>query len=1259
MPGAAGTEFHGTTRFEVIRRLGAGGMGVVYEALDRERDCRVALKTVRDLGGEDLLRLKNEFRALQDLSHPNLVSLGELLEDGGRWFFTMELIDGTSFLHYVRRDSGAEAPGSAPTASGTSDKTTDVVSPSAATWQPSPARQLWEAGVTGGLRFDEAKLRSAFGQLAQALAAVHAAGMVHRDIKPSNVLVTRAGRVVLLDFGLVTGAVPSDQSTANHAVGTVAYMAPEQAASQRVGPAADWYGAGVLLYEALTGQVPFAGAPLEVMLKKQQHDPPRPSTICDGVPDDLDTLAVALLHFDPRMRPTSAEVLARLGAPAAEVRESLSSGGFTQSPPFVGRAAELAALHEAFSASRQGQAVAVVVEGESGVGKSALVRRFTEQLEDRGVVVLAGRCYEREAVPYKAVDGVVDALSRYMARLADDDATALLPRSAALLAAVFPVLRRVKAIAKAPRTWGAAKLDPQELRSRLFAGMRELFGRLADRQSLVIVVDDLQWGDADSLALLGEVLRPPEAPTFMLVTAMRLGAAATLPEIERYLPPGARRVSLGPLPQADASALAAKLLERIAPAAKTTADVVAAEAQGHPLFIDELVRHAALHGGSVDAIPRLDEALGLRVASLEAAPRRVLELAAVAGRPLPNDVVRRAAALEPEPFARAVAVLRVSSFVQSGGSRTGDMLAPYHDRVRESVTAQLGDAARRECHEALAVALEQTESADHELLAVCWRGAGDLERAADYSVRAAESADSAFAFDRAARLFASSLELRGPSHESARGLLLRMGHALANAGRGRQAAEAYLKAAEGATHADGRDLHRRAAEQYLRAGHVEEGLAALRTVLGSIGLKLAPTPRRALLSILLLRARLRLRGLRVQFREEGEVTQAELGRIDICRAVATGLGLVDNVRAAEFNVRSLLMALRAGEPTRIAVALAHEAGFFALGGGRASKRTKRLVRLARSVAERRPTPLVRGWALAAAGLAGYFGGHFRSARVAFEQAIENFRAARSEGVAWEIDAVQNYLLFILVYLGELAEARVLLPRLVAEAQDHGDLFAATNLRLSILNLAWLLDDDAANARRIADAASKGWPRTGFHVQHWYELTAQTHLDLYEGSAQAAHDRVAAAWKPLAGSMLLRVQLVGIEALHLRARANLALALADPPRRPGLLRAVEQDARRIFREKMAWSNPLAELLLAGVAETRGDHDTALRRCGVAATGFDSAEMALYAAVARRRQGQLLAGDEGRAMVAAADAWMVGQKIKSPARWAAMLAPGFPD
>ncbi len=233
-------------------------MGAVYEALDREQNARVALKTLLKLTPEAIARFKREFRALQDVRHPNLVSLGELFDLNGNWFFTMELIEGTDFFSWVR--PGCEEP---------------------------PPDRLASGVFPPRASLDEERLRTALVQLARGLGALHAAGKVHRDIKPSNIRVTPAGRVALLDFGLIAEAQPGDRSSFESVVGTAVYMAPEQAHGSQARPAADWYAVGVVLFEALTGRLPFDGAPLQVLFDKQRQEPPPPSHFA-AVSDDLE-----------------------------------------------------------------------------------------------------------------------------------------------------------------------------------------------------------------------------------------------------------------------------------------------------------------------------------------------------------------------------------------------------------------------------------------------------------------------------------------------------------------------------------------------------------------------------------------------------------------------------------------------------------------------------------------------------------------------------------------------------------------------------------------------------------------------------------------------------------------------------------------------------------------------------------------------------------------------------------------------------------
>ena len=288
--------------------------------------------------------------------------------------------------------------------------------------------------------------------------------------------------------------------------------------------------------------------------------------------------------------------------------------------------------------------------------------------------MLGGACYERESVPYKAVDGVIDALSRYLVRLDKAEAAAVLPRQAALLAPVFPVLRASR---RSPTRRARPEVrDPQELRLRLFGALRELFARLAERQPLVLVIDDLQWADADTLALLAEVLRPPDAPALLLVATVRDRSG-----VGEARPAGAQPVAVGAAPSAPvahverrgARAGAAADRQRAAGRPGIDARAVAHEAGGHPLFIDELVRHSG--AGATPAL-HLEDALWARISRLEVAARTVLELTALAGGRLVQETAAQAASLDAATFGKQVGLLRVAHLVRTTGMRGTDSSSP-------------------------------------------------------------------------------------------------------------------------------------------------------------------------------------------------------------------------------------------------------------------------------------------------------------------------------------------------------------------------------------------------------------------------------------------------------------------------------------------------------------------------------------------------------------------------------------------------------
>src|SRR5437868_5387789 len=313
-------DFRGTERFELRRRLGAGGMGVVYEAYDRARDRTVALKTLMRAAANDLYRFKREFRALADVAHPNLVSLFELMSDGTSWFFTMELVRGVNFLAYVREqldDAIGQATHELPTLNVADHQTLSLLDLDDSARLANERDQSIDSALLSeqvATTCNLSRLRSALRQLAEGINVLHETNQLHRDIKPTNVLVTPEGRVVLLDFGLITETSAPELRERRGLAGTPAYMSPEQVAGQPITKASDWYSVGVILYEALTGRLPFTGTVLEVFERKQQMEPPPPSVLVPSVPEDLDALCRDLLRREPQQRPNGLEVLARLSA---------------------------------------------------------------------------------------------------------------------------------------------------------------------------------------------------------------------------------------------------------------------------------------------------------------------------------------------------------------------------------------------------------------------------------------------------------------------------------------------------------------------------------------------------------------------------------------------------------------------------------------------------------------------------------------------------------------------------------------------------------------------------------------------------------------------------------------------------------------------------------------------------------------------------------------------------------------------------------
>ena len=432
-------------------QLGRGATGLVFEADDLVRKRRVAIKTCGDVGDDRFYQLKREFRIASGLSHPNLVALHELVLDGPVPFFAMELIDGRPLTDFLRQSHDSIAA-----------------------------------------------VRSMLPGLISALERLHAAGIVHGDLKPQNVMVAGGPRPTLLDFGFARAGRPRVGALDTYGL-TPAYAAPERLRGAPATESSDWYSLGAVLFEALTGEVPFTGTPTELYESKVLGAPPFPRRD-PSWPDDLCDFITRLLE------PRSSSRRAERQRPNA-------------SPPHEIEQASNALINDVTSGAirlwRSGECVRLWVNGTTRSRSSAILR--TVDAHVRATVpdawVLHGSCWRDEVVTRNAFDGVADQLASMLVTLPNDELSNLVGTTAADVAVIFPmfsaVARRVRAVAA----------DVPDA-ARCTTAFRDMLVAIARSRPLCLAIDDAHRGDADSARLFLDLFGSSPVPPLLLVAAM-------------------------------------------------------------------------------------------------------------------------------------------------------------------------------------------------------------------------------------------------------------------------------------------------------------------------------------------------------------------------------------------------------------------------------------------------------------------------------------------------------------------------------------------------------------------------------------------------------------------------------------------------------------------------------------------------------------------------------------------------------------------
>lgn len=1201
-------------RFVIRALLGTGGMGAVYRATDTWRTLDIAIKVLSSVEAAGIYGLKQEFRSLSNVHHPNLVTLHELHSERGTWFFTMDLVDGK------------------------------------------PLSQMkWTMPV----------LRNAFGQIAEAIHAIHRQGKLHRDLKPSNVMITPAGEVVVLDFGLVSDQDPggAGQTLADGGLsGTPVYMAPEQAtgcASRQ----SDWYAFGTMLYEALFGKAPFDETGVAALVRKREEPASPPQVRVGDVPGDLEELCMGLLERDAANRPGYREIIAVLGTTGTAVTLADER---TQAP-FVGREPELQALEQALLETDQGHSAVVTVSGDAGIGKTRLIKRFLEVVrKDLGGVVLSGRCQKWEHVPLRACDSLIDDLSRYLRKLPIERAASVLPRTTHGLIQIFPVLDRVPAV-QTIKQRRALPRDPSEIRRLGLAALRDLMDNIAAQERLVVFVDDMHWSDLDGARLLASLVTPttqPDAPAMLLVIAHRAQDAGDAPGLAAFLDrvasnPDLHVSSLGlqELSTTESQRLAARLLDAPRDGIE---DRIALEAGGNPLFIRQLVRHV-LESDTDEGPLDLDGVLTRRIAGLSPRERKTLAAICQTPRPMSLDLLSQVTDQpDPVPTARNLESAQLARFA------TGpiDAVTAFHDRIREVVLSGMDADERSILHARSVEALEKM--ADPDLVALTWHylGCGRERDAANCAVRAASRAASTLAFEQSVAMYRMALDLCQWEELERIDLLTRLAEALVLDRCSGEAGAQFLKAASLQTDvAKRRALRLRAAEQFLAAGWLGEGINLLREIFAGLGLDYDAICSSDLID---LRKRLAKRGLDIAPRPESEIEPETLARLDALLVAGRGLAWL-KPQSVQFRFVLALEALDAGEPMRFACGLRTVARF----DSQLDPENDRVYRVVLQLCDDNPgqwADLIRpGLEAGMAVVRGRPWEYYEAARRTEELLLQHpTQDARVLDVARYHQALGLYL------QGEFQELHRRFWGWLEDAEDRNGLFLNAWLNAMIAG-QFIARDRPDTAREMCRKSMEMWAHVEDMEDSGLTVTCREVLaqcDAYDGNVMV-RDRLREATSWFDRSSLRVVPFVVCHTHCAWAAAALARAQQLSPghaRREELLREAEASIQSAAQPRgldgRAFILPhyrnLSTLLGAGVAALRGDTESALVQLDRGLEQLSAAgSYTLRSAHARRAKGLLLGGTEGSALVVQAEADLRSLEVEDPARHARAVLPGFPS
>ncbi|HVP92125.1 MAG TPA: tetratricopeptide repeat protein [Acidobacteriota bacterium] len=736
-------------RYAVLKKLGEGGKGVVFKARDTVLNRVVAVKMLKGeaLTEEAYSRFIREAQAVARLNHPNIVSIHDIGKEGEKQFFVLEFVDGTSL------------------------------------------RELMKTYPEGKCDM-QTVLRMGI-DVCNALQYAHSQDVLHRDVKPENILITEDGIAKLMDFGLAKMLGQPGITQEGIIVGTVAYVAPENALGKGADVRSDLYSFGAVLYEAVTGRPPFPGEdPVKVIFSHIHDYPVSPSKLNPKIPQALADCIMKLLEKEPAKRYQSAADLHTVLREIAEgyLREVLvpSKPSVVVPSPrpsavkevqLIDRVEEMRLLREAVDRSIRGEGGVVFLNGEAGIGKTRLTRELGAYARLRGMRVLYGRCpalFRMDGVPPYVLWSEV--IKDYLQSSSPEQLYKVIGFYPGELSKLVPEIRqKLGAIPE------SLPISPEHGRDRLFEAVSQFVTNISKEAPLLVILDDLQWTDQTSLLLLHYLARGVYREPLLLLGAYRdtdidekhpLSPVLTELNRERLL----QSAQLKRMSFDDTSEMIKRILEQD-DVPREFCEVVYEKMRGNPFFTEEVIKSLKeeeiiyrednkwkIRDVSKIEFPKtVKGVIQARVARLDDDCQNVLTLASFVGNDFSFEALCGVTDLEENKLLEIVERMLKTGLVKERVIRGQDMYCFADVIVRDVVHEEVSHIRHKRLHSTVGSALEKTyaKKIDEHLgeLAYHFVEGDEKDKALDYFLRAGEKAAKIYANGEAVSYFQSALKL--------------------------------------------------------------------------------------------------------------------------------------------------------------------------------------------------------------------------------------------------------------------------------------------------------------------------------------------------------------------------------------------------------------------------------------------------------------------------------------------------------------------